>query len=75
VIKKLSRLGNSSAFVVDRTMMQLMDIDADTPLRVTVEGRKLIIEPLSDAERAKKFNRVKAKVLRDNEEALRRLAK
>jgi virulence-associated protein VagC len=52
-----------------------MDIDADTPLRVTVEGRKLIIEPLSDAERAKKFNRVKAKVLRDNEEALRRLAK
>ena len=51
MIKKLQQLGNSSALVIDRPMMDLMEIDRETPLRITVKGRKMIVEPLSDEER------------------------
>lgn len=75
IVKKLTRLGNSSALVVDRALMQLMDIDADTPLKVTVQGRRMTVEPLSDEERAAKFEQVMKKTGRKNAELFRRLAK
>ncbi len=75
IVKKLTRQGNSSALIVDRALMDLMDIDNDTPLKVTVEGRKLIVEPLSDQERAAKFKGVMEKTGRRNAELFRRLAK
>jgi len=46
LIKKLSRQGNSSALIIDRTLLELMEIDADTPLKLRVKGRRLIVEPL-----------------------------
>jgi antitoxin component of MazEF toxin-antitoxin module len=74
-VKKLTRQGNSAALIVDRALMELMDIDSDTPLKLTVEGRKLIVEPLSDEERAGKFKKVMEKTGRKNAELFRRLAK
>jgi antitoxin component of MazEF toxin-antitoxin module len=35
-VKKLTRQGNSAALIVDRAIMDLMDIDSDTPLKLTV---------------------------------------
>jgi antitoxin component of MazEF toxin-antitoxin module len=51
MVKSLPRQGNSSALVIDRQLMQLLDLDRDQAVKVTVEGRKLIVEPLSDQER------------------------
>jgi len=48
VIKTLQRVGNSSALVIDKTTMKFMEIDQDTPLSVTLDGRKLIVEPLTE---------------------------
>jgi antitoxin MazE len=75
IVKKLTRLGNSSALVVDRTLMQLMDIDADTPLKVTVEGRRMTVEPLDEKERAARFEKVMKKTGKKNAELFRRLSK
>lgn len=75
MIKKLTRLGNSSALVIDRPLMQLMDIDNDTELKITVEGRKLTVEPLDKKERAKQFRQIVQKTGRKNAELFRRLAK
>ena len=75
VVKKLTRQGNSSALIIDRAIMDLLDIDSDTPLKITVEGRKLIVEPLSKEERAAKFAKVMEKTGRRNAELFRRLAK
>lgn len=74
-VKKLTRQGNSAALIVDRSLMDLMDIDSDTPLKVTVEGRKLIVEPISEEERSGKFKKVMEKTGRKNAELFRRLAK
>src|SRR5437867_8798192 len=74
-VKKLTRQGNSAALIIDRPLMDLMEIDADTPLKVTVEGRRLIVEPLDKNERAGKFQKVMEKTGRRNAELFRRLAK
>jgi len=75
MIKKLQQLGNSSALVIDRPVMDLMEIDRDTPLRITVEGRKMIIEPLSDAGRQKHFQKIMKRTGVKNAELFKRLAK
>jgi antitoxin component of MazEF toxin-antitoxin module len=74
-IKTLTRQGNSSALIVDKPLLDLLDIDAETPLKVSVEGRRLIVEPLSDAERSERFEKVLKKTGRRNAELFKRLAK
>jgi antitoxin MazE len=75
MIKKLQQLGNSSALVIDRPMMDLMEIDRETPLRITVQGRKMIIEPLSEEERQMHFQKIMKKTGQKNAELFKRLAK
>ena len=47
MIKKLTKHGNSLALVLDRGVLDLLEIDADTPLNIKTDGRCLS-EPLSD---------------------------
>jgi len=49
MIKTLTRQGNSSALIIDRTLMELLGIEQDTPLKITVEGRRMIVEPAEAA--------------------------
>jgi len=51
MIKKLTRHGNSRALVIDRSVLDLLKIDDDTPLEITTDGARLIIEPLVDDDR------------------------
>lgn len=74
MIKKLSRQGNSAALIIDRPLMQLMGIDCDTPLKLTLNGRSLTIEPLTDEERAKKFTSIVQKSGQRYANAFRKLA-
>jgi antitoxin component of MazEF toxin-antitoxin module len=90
MIKTLTRQGNSSALIIDRTLMELLGIEQDTPLKITVEGRRMIVEPAEAAAPAapvepaapagpkSRAGRVKAaieKTGRKNAELFRRLAK
>jgi antitoxin component of MazEF toxin-antitoxin module len=75
IIKKLTRQGNSAALVIDKPLLDLLDINQDTPLKLTVNGRQLIVEPLTDQERAKRFREVSQRDLTNNGELYRRLAK
>jgi antitoxin component of MazEF toxin-antitoxin module len=74
-VKKLTRQGNSAALIIDRPLMELLGIDADTPLKVTVEGRRMIVEPMTKDERAERFKKVVEKTGRRNAELFRRLAR
>ena len=46
--KKLTKHGNSLALVIDKAILELLDIDADTPLKITTNGRELVIIPTGD---------------------------
>ena len=52
-----------------------MGIDRDSEVKVSVHGRKLVIEPLSDEERALKIKEIQQKALKKNAELFKRLAK
>jgi hypothetical protein len=46
--KQLHRLGNSIAFVIDKPTRRLLGIGRNTKLRVTTDGRRLVIEPITE---------------------------
>ena len=53
--KKLTKHGNSLALVIDKPVLELLNIDADTTLSVTTDGRCLIIAPAEGAARKKRL--------------------
>ena len=75
MVKKLTRLGNSSALIVDRALMSLLGIEEDTPLKITIEGKRMIVEAMSPDERAAKFDEAMKRTGKKNAELFRRLAK
>ncbi len=74
-IKRLARHGNSSALVIDRPILEMLGIDEETDLKVTTDGKKLIIEPLTEEERQSRFQKAIKKTGKENAELFRRLAK
>lgn len=44
--RTLQRHGNSLALVIDKTLLEQMGIDAETPLSVTVTGGVLTVAPV-----------------------------
>ncbi len=55
MIKRLTKHGNSLALVIDRPVLDLLEIDADTPVSVTTDGECLMISPVRDEKRRKAF--------------------
>lgn len=74
MIKRLTRHGNSLALVIDRGVLEMLRIDPETPLALTTDGQSLVITPVRDATRQKRFRAALAKVNRRYGRALRRLA-
>ena len=74
MIKKLTRHGNSLALVIDRPVLDLLDIDADSLLEISTDGHVLIISPVTDPDRRAKFEKALARANRKYGRALEHLA-
>ena len=74
MMKKLARHGNSLALVLDRGVLSLLDIDADTPLSVTTDGHCLVVAPVRDSRRRVSFRKSLRDVNRRHGPALKKLA-
>lgn len=74
MIKKLTRHGNSLALVMDRGVLDLLNIDADTPLNISTDGEILIISPVRDEKRRTKFEDAVRETNRKYGRALKKLA-
>jgi antitoxin MazE len=46
VKKKLSAIGNSLGIIIEKPILELLDIDRDTELDMRTDGNRLIIEPV-----------------------------
>lgn len=74
MIKKLSAVGNSLGLIIERPILELLNITKDTRLEVSTAGEALIIRPLSSAKR----DRVVAaadELMNAHDETFRKLAK
>jgi len=72
--KRLSAIGNSLGIVIEKPILELLQIDRETELEMRTDGDRLIIEPIRTARRAKVTAAVRrAMVAHDG--TLRKLAK
>jgi antitoxin MazE len=79
MIKKLTKVGNSLALVIDRPILDLLNVDDQTPLEIRTDGHALTITPASesdeDAGRKRKIALALGRVNQRYVKALKRLAK
>jgi antitoxin MazE len=74
MVKRLTKHGNSLALVIDRGVLDLLDIDAETPLSVTTDGKSLVVSPIRDAKKQKSFRAALQEGNRRYGKMLKRLA-
>ena len=74
MIKRLTKHGNSLALVIDRGILELLEINAETPLSLTTDGKCLVVTPARDAKRRESFRTALETVNKRYRRALRRLA-
>jgi len=55
MVKKLTKHGNSLALVIDRPILDLLNIGTETPLDISTDGRRLIVAPSEPSDRRQKF--------------------
>jgi len=75
MIKKLIQHGNSSALIIDKPIMELLQIDYDTPLELSTDGANIIISPVKDKERLSKLKKSLEKINKKHAHTLHKLAK
>ena len=75
MVKKLVRHGNSLALILDKSILDLINIDPELPLEVsTDDGKRLILSPVRDPARLKKVREALARVNQKHGKALKKLA-
>lgn len=73
MIKRLTKHGNSLALVIEKAILELLKIDAETPLEITTDGEVLVISPVRDKKRRNDFEKALKKVNRKYSLALKNL--
>jgi antitoxin component of MazEF toxin-antitoxin module len=74
MIKRLVKHGNSLALVIDKPILELLEIEPDTPLSITTDGTCLVVTAVRDPDRARRLEEALAKGNKRYAKALRRLA-
>ena len=74
MIKKLVSHGNSTALIIDKPILQLLKVDENTALELTTDGKNLIISPVDDVKRDKKFKSSLEKVNKKHQKTLLKLS-
>lgn len=71
--KKLSAIGNSLGVVIEKPILELLDINRDTELEMTTDGERLILEPVR--RRRRRVRESAHKVMDAHDATFRKLAK
>lgn len=74
MIKTLTQHGNSQALVIEKAILELLNITQKTPLEITTDGNNIIISPVRDKSREKAFRAALNKVNKKHGKTLKKLA-
>ena len=72
--KRLMRSGNSLALVIDRPLLEALQIDADTELELSTDGDVLVVTPIRDPRRRRRVADLVAEAHEQYGGVFRRLA-
>lgn len=74
MIKRLTTHGNSSALIIDKAILDLLNISQNTALEITTDGKNLIVSPVVNEEREKQFKEALTFVTKHHSKTLKKLA-
>jgi antitoxin component of MazEF toxin-antitoxin module len=75
MIKKLSAVGNSLGLIIERPILELLNITKDTPLEIKTDGEALIIRPVKQLSQMDRVIAAADEIMDTHEETFRKLAK
>ena len=75
MVKTLTTHGNSSALIIEKPILELLNITPQTPLMVTTDGKNIIISPIQDERHAKRVKKALSKVNKQHAATLKALAR
>ena len=73
MFKTLTKHGNSYALVIDRPILELLQIDPERPVELSTDGNALTIRPVSDGTKAARVARSLKRINDRHGKALKRL--
>ena len=74
MVKRLTRSGNSLALIIDRPLLEALEIDAETELELSTDGDVLVVTPLRDRKRKRQVADLVAEAHEQYAGVFRRLA-
>lgn len=74
MVKTLTRHGNSYALIIDKPILDLLNITPDSQLEVSTDGKVLVITPVGDQNRRARVRKAVEKTNRRYGRALKKLA-
>jgi antitoxin MazE len=74
MVKTLTKHGNSYALVIDKPILELLNIRPDSPLEISTDGKVLTIAPVTGPTRATRVAKSLEKTNRRYGKALKKLA-
>jgi len=75
IAKKLTKVGNTQAVVLDKTLLSLVDADSESTFKVSIEGKKIILEPMTQAQIDKMALEASQKIRKTQSNVFKKLAK
>ena len=73
--KTLTSIGNSLGIIIEKPILDLLNIEKETLLEVRTDGRRLIIEPADKESRRNRIKQATSRVMKNHDNTLRKLAK
>jgi len=75
IAKKLTKVGNTQAVVLDKTLLSLVDADSDSTFKVSIDGKKIVLELMSQKEVDRIALEASDKIRRTQQNVFKKLAK
>lgn len=75
--KKLSKYGNSMALIIDKPILEILNITENTTLKISTDGVKITIEPIHKVSKSDQDKLIKKKskeIMEKYSEAFKKLA-
>ena len=73
--KKLTKHGNSLALVLDKPLLQLLKINEETVLEISIKNGSLVISPIKKSKKSKKVEEIADHIMDKYSDAFKKLSK
>jgi len=74
MVKTLTRHGNSYALVIDKPILELLQVTPETPFEIITDGQCLVLAPVRNEAEEQKFQKSLEKAHKRFGRAMKRLA-